>query len=166
MPEPKKSTPKRFQYLKGAIGRRASIARLGQGRAHFNTSKVRLEVSPSMPDASFASISIPQRCDWKGSLGGTGEPPFLFQYLKGAIGSPPQAAPPRDAENISIPQRCDWKQPPSRGRPDRVVFQYLKGAIGRWSSGTPTSRPASNFNTSKVRLEARSSQLQSAAEQR
>ena len=100
-------------------------------------------------------ISIPQRCDWKGTgrvrvLPGAHLFQYLkgaigslrrtrldmslpaFQYLKGAIGSTLVPEPPLRSKRISIPQRCDWKPREMKGLKNILEFQYLKGAIGRW----------------------------------
>ena len=155
-----------FQYLKGAIGRRPGQPRpirIGPisipqrcdwkprqkladalSQLHFNTSKVRLEVRPQGDRWwHIEPISIPQRCDWKRCGDGSRRSCTQFQYLKGAIGSPGSA--PRKVR--------------------RSPFQYLKGAIGR-PADVLIEAGSLYFNTSKVRLEARSLQLQSAAEQR
>jgi len=54
----------------------------------FNTSKVRLEVARGMGPVCARKI---------------------FQYLKGAIGSPDSHGAGDPFADISIPQRCDWK---------------------------------------------------------
>ena len=143
-----------FQYLKGAIGRKAQ-ARTRKTASPFNTSRVRLEA------ASGGSYSVAARS---------------FQYLKGAIG---RRSLPRHATVIGSPfntsrVRLEAPRNTTADPPPCPPFQYLKGAIG---SGTPTdyhegagffqylkgaigsvpdftiTTPRAAFNTSRVRLE-------------
>ncbi len=164
-----------FQYLEGAIGRRAAHLWWMMTPA-FNTSKVRLEArgrglySRNANDFQYLEGAIGSH---ERTLGPEELPPFNTSKvrLEACCGLRPaswrreafntskvrlegdHALLARHDRHLSIPRRCDWKYSGDLALALLTWgFQYLEGAIGR-SDSSGRARQRSSFNTSKVRLE-------------
>jgi len=120
-----------FQYLKGAIGSRATD--------HTPYPAMKFQYLKGAIGSFFGSGSAVEN--------------NRFQYLKGAIGRTERARPPIKSCKISIPQRCDWK--PGKDGPQARAganFNTSKVRLEVDDVGDLTIEEQ-NFNTSKVRLE-------------